>query len=281
MKMPAMTSPEAHFAHALWITFTGSVALAVTLSVLPRLGDAGRRVSDALAKAPLLDLVVGCFTIIPWLLGSILGGCPGFIGALMAQFATLGVWCAGHELIFRQRARGPSIVEFHSRIVGDWRNYLALSITLLGLPIFWGIRLLEICFGWALPVLLNFPAYKQGEWVNVSRHKFDGLIGHDLVWCLYCDWMTGVWSLGSEVLRNVESFWCPIRYYDGKKCDNCAIDFPDVNNGWVPIDRSMRDVIQVMEEKYGDGQRAWFGHPTRLTVKGQPIQSKGSNELSS
>src|SRR5689334_8188890 len=104
-----MTSPEAHFAHALWITFTGGVLLAVMLSALPQVGPTGKRISELLCKAPLLDLIVGCFTIIPWLLGAILGGWPGFIGALMAQFATLGVWCAGHELIFRQRARGPSI----------------------------------------------------------------------------------------------------------------------------------------------------------------------------
>ena len=37
------------------------------------------------------------------------------------------------------------------------------------------------------------------------------VIGHALIWCLYCDWMTGVWSLGTEMLRNVESFWYPIR----------------------------------------------------------------------
>src|SRR4051812_47491023 len=104
MKMLAMTSPEAHFAHALWITFAGSVALAAMLSVVPRLGPTGKRASEALCRAPLLDLVVGCFTIIPWVLALALGGWSGFVGALMAQMATLGVWCAGHELVFRQRA---------------------------------------------------------------------------------------------------------------------------------------------------------------------------------
>jgi hypothetical protein len=31
-------------------------------------------------------------------------------------------------------------------------------------------------------------------------------------------------------------------------------------------------VEQVMEEKYGAGERAWFGHPVRVTVKGQPVE---------
>jgi hypothetical protein len=145
-------------------------------------------------------------------------------------------------------------------------------VTLIALPIFWGIRAIQMTLWWTLPVILNFPNYKQSEWINVSRQKFDGLVGHDLVWCLYCDWMTGVYSLGAEMLRNVESSWCPIRFYEGKKCANCAVDFPDVNNGWVAPDRSMADVVAKMEQMYGDGRREWFGHPARLTVKGKPLE---------
>ena len=40
----------------------------------------------------------------------------------------------------------------------------------------------------------------------------------------------------------------------------------------VPADATMREVEAVMEAKYGAGQRAWFGHPARITVKGQPIE---------
>jgi hypothetical protein len=73
------------------------------------------------------------------------------------------------------------------------------------------------------------------------------------------------------MLRNVESFWCPIRFYDGKKCDNCKLDFPDVARGWVRPEGTMAEVVQVMEAQYGDGQRTWFGHPTRLTLRGDPF----------
>jgi hypothetical protein len=88
--------------------------------------------------------------------------------------------------------------------------------------------------------------------------------------------MTGVYSLGGEMLRNVESFWCPIRFYHGKKCENCRIDFPDIDQGWVPADATMREVVQLMEQKYtAPGPRAWFGHPDRiavpLTVNGEPV----------
>jgi hypothetical protein len=277
--MSRMSSPEAHFVHALWITFVGTGLLALFLSLLGKVG--ATRLIDTLSYAPALDLVVGAFTIVPWIAAITLGGFAGFLGALIGQFATLACWCAGHELAHAQQARGPKIVEFHSRTIGDWKNYAALSITLIAVPIFWSIRLFQITCGWTMPLLVGFPKYRDRDWINVSRHKFDGLIGHDLVWCLYCDWMTGVWSLGSEVLRNVESFWCPIRYYDGKKCDNCAVDFPDINNGWVPIDGKMPDVIAKMEQMYGDGRREWFGHPARLTVKGKPIESAAAPAPSS
>ena len=261
-----------HSVHAAWITAASTLVLATMLSIIPRLGKGGWHLSAALCRAPLLDAIVASFTWVPWVVAASIAGWSGFGGAVVGQFVALWAWCLGHEMVFREAARGPRIVKFHAKIVGRWRNHGALWVTLIALPIFWSIRAIQMTLGWTLPVLLNFPSYKQSEWINCSRQKFDGLVGHDLVWCLYCDWMTGVYSLGAEMLRNVESFWCPIRFYEGKKCANCAVDFPDVNNGWVAPDRSMADVVAKMEQMYGDGQRGWFGHPARLTVKGQPIE---------
>src|SRR5688572_33483633 len=92
--------------------------------------------------------------------------------------------------------------------------------------------------------------------------------------------MTGIWSLGSEMLRNVESFWCPIRFASDKKCANCAVDFPDIENGWVAAGGTMAQVVGTLNEKYAlDGatkgrvhqHNAWFGHPARLTVEGKSV----------
>ena len=139
-------------------------------------------------------------------------------------------------------------------------------------PVFWLVRLGEVLAYPLLTLTVRLPAYAQGEWVSVSRQKFAGLVGHDLVWCLYCDWMTGVWALGSEMLRNVESFWCPIRFRSDKKCANCSIDFPDVDGGWVAADATMADVTRTWQSRYGGpGDHAWFGHPLRVTVNGRPV----------
>src|SRR4051812_2154136 len=251
------------------ITTLGVGGVGAILTIVPRLS---RSIADVFAKAPLLDLWVALLTWIPWVVAAVSGGWIGFAGALIGQMIALGAWCLTHEFIYHDAARGPRIVKFINRTVGRWRNHLALWLTLIALPGFWFIRILQIIAYWPLVVLLDFPKYKQSEWINVSRQKFEGLVGHDLVWCLYCDWMTGVYSLGAEMLRNVESFWCPIRYYDGKKCENCKVDFPDIAHGWVDASGNMHDVEQVMVEKYGDGERSWFGHPARLTVHGKPIE---------
>ena len=76
--------------------------------------------------------------------------------------------------------------------------------------------------------------------------------------------MTGVWSLGTEMLRNVESFWCPIRFYSDKKCANCQIDFPDIEKGWISGDGTMQDVEKLLIQKYANVHNcSWFGHSDR------------------
>jgi hypothetical protein len=245
--------------------------LAFAVTYMSRFGPVGRDVANACTRAPLLDFMLGIFSWIPWIIASLAFGWRGFFGAILGEAIALAIWIAGHELIHREAAKGPRIIKVLNRTVGRWQNYVALLVTTIAFPGFLMIRAIELICYPLLVMLLKFPKYPQAEWVNISRQKFSGLVGHDLIWCLYCDWMTGVYSLGAEMLRNVESFWCPIRFYEGKKCDNCKIDFPDIAGGWVPADGTMAHVAHTLETMYTnhDGDRAWFGHPVRLTVKGQ------------
>jgi hypothetical protein len=149
-------------------------------------------------------------------------------------------------------------------------------VTAIVTPLFALVRLAEVFIYPPLHWLVGLPDYNSGEWVNVSRQKFCGLVGHDLIWCLYCDWMTGIWSLGTEMLRNVESFWCPIRFYSDKKCANCAIDFPDVADGWVPADGTMAQVADTIDRMHGNGDHSWFGKRVPLTVHGQAFAAAAS-----
>jgi hypothetical protein len=50
--------------------------------------------------------------------------------------------------------------------------------------------------------------------------------------------MTGLWALGSEMLRNIESFWCPIQFKDDVKNNNAVVVFPDIAT-WAPKDGSI------------------------------------------
>jgi hypothetical protein len=259
------------------ILLIGSLTAVLTLAPRLRTSGDGRTLSDAIARAPLLDLILALLTWIPWMIGCLHAGWTGLLGVLIGQAIVLQTWVFAHDLLHRRAVRGPRIVKFINGRFGRWRNHLALWVTLIALPGFWLTRLLQvIAYPWLI-WLLGMPRYRHGEWISVSRHKFEGLVGHDLVWCLYCDWMTGVYALGGEMLRNVESFWCPIRFYEGKKCENCKLHFPDIDGGWVAADGSMQDVVNVMERMYPPDRKptAWFGHPTRLTAEGEAVERKG------
>lgn len=237
------------------------------LHLIPKLG--GTSLAAALCRAPGLDGVITYFTIVPLAGGAVWAGWAGLGAAALGQVAGVLVWGWLHELANLPAARGPRIVKTLNRLTGRFRNHAALWVMAPVVPLFWCIRMVQWTVYPVLRVLVGLPRYRQGEWVTVSRQKFGGLVGHDLIWCLYCDWMTGLWSLGSEMLRNIESFWCPIRFYDGKKCENCKADFPDVDGGWVPANGTMADVTAVLEEKYAGKHRGWFGHRARLTVEGR------------
>ena len=199
--------------------------------------------------------------------------------AVLAQSTTLVVWSFLHEMHPKHKGTRRTIFKTLNRAVGGWRNHLAVWWTCMAAPLFVCIRVAEYIVYPPLTWLVRLPKYKSADWINVSRTKFDGLVGYDLIWCLYCDWMTGVWSLGGEMLRNVESFWCPIRFSSTAKCDNCKIDFPDIDGGWVGEAADMPAVQTVLEEKYVENQgkpNAWFGHPARLTVEGKEPEETAS-----
>ena len=221
------------------------------LHLLPRMGQAGERLSDACCRAPLLDVIVCYFTILPLIVGPLARGLERLIrSAIVAQLATLLIWQTIHEAVHRDAVKGPRIVKVLNKKFGPVRNITAVYITAFATPIFWFVRIAQMTIYPPLVRLVNLPSYKAADWVSVSRQKFSGLVGHDLIWCLYCDWMTGVWSLGTEMLRNVESWGCPIRFSCEKKCANCAIDFPDVNDGWVHASGNMADVVKTLDRMY-------------------------------
>lgn len=251
---------------SLYLEMSLALLLVAGLLQLPgRLGAAGRRLGEALCRAPLVDGVLFFFTALPPLAGAIFRGWAGFGVGIGAQFTALLAWIILHELTHPRARRGPRIYRTQDDTVGRFRNHAGLWWTLWAVPAFWVVRFLQ---WYGYPVLTwttRLPKIRHADYVNLSRHKFAGLIGYDLVWCLYCDWMTGVWSLGGEMLRNVESFWCPIRFHSVMKCERCAVDFPDISGGWVDADATMDEVVALLREKYRKGGPAhsWFGHPMR------------------
>ncbi len=241
----------------LWISGTTVIALYGLIIVF----NIVSRRSDLFCKAPGLDLALFSMTLVPWVINYIDDGWYGVAYTLVGQLFVLYSFNIIDERIIH-KYEGPKLHQTLNKIVGFTRNHLALFICLLALPIFLSIRLGQIFIYPMLRWTLRFPKYQDADWINVSRHKFEGLVGHDMVWCLYCDWMTGLYALAGEMLRNVESFWCPIKFYEGKKCENCKVDFPDIEK-WVAADGKMQDVESLLLNKYppdSDQDRTWFGY---------------------
>jgi len=271
----------------LFIAAATAAALLVAAGLLHVLGKVGlQALGDWFCRAPGLDVWIAYFTVAPLILGPVavmtrhdLGAWAtialGLVAAIVGQAAALIIWTRLHELANRDAIKGPRLVIQINNSVGPFRNHLAVWWTAWAVPLFALVRLAQWLVYPPLTWLVRLPKHDTAEWVNVSRHKFSGLVGHDLIWCLYCDWMTGVWSLGTEMLRNVESFWCPIRFRSDKKCANCTIDFPDIDDGWAKEDGTMADAVKVHADHYPgpNGVNAWFGHPARLTVEGKPTES--------
>jgi len=240
------------------ITFLWILGGLVAAALFTRLAFA---MTERIAKAPWVDLFVSLFTWAPWAAGWFLDGWPGVGAAVLAQIVFLHLFCAVDRAL--RGKPGPTLEGAQSRVLGWWRNQLCLLVQTPAIPVFWMIRIAEIVLYPPIAWLGKLPTYNSSEWVNLSRHKFDGLVGHDLLWCWYCDWMTGLWALGSDMLRNIESFWCPIRFCDDCKCRNACIDFPDLAR-WAPANGTVADAVRVFDEHY-DGKRknSWWGHPDR------------------
>lgn len=241
-----------------WLVVLGVFSGLAVAGVVTRIAYA---VTDKIAEAPWLDGFISLFTWLPWLAGGWWHGWAGIVAAVIAQLLFLHAFCLVHRLL--RGRKGRTLTDAQGRVLGPVRNQLCLLVQTPAILAFVGIRAAQLLLYPPIAALGKLPTYRQGEWVNLSRHKYDGLIGYDLLWCWYCDWMTGLWCLGSEMLRNIESFWCPIQFQNPHKNKVAAIDFPDVKQ-WAPPDGTMEDAVRLIEKHY-DGKRknSWWGHPDR------------------
>src|SRR5579864_9588261 len=99
------------------LTFCGLLGMAGVLHLIPRLGGKGRTFSNALCRAPLLDLLITYFVVAPLIVGAVVCGWAGLLGAIIGQIAALLTWTGLHEWAHREAVRGPRIVKVLNRLV--------------------------------------------------------------------------------------------------------------------------------------------------------------------
>src|SRR5678815_3589399 len=92
---------------APFLTVAGSTLGAILLGagvlhLLPRLGAPGRSLSAAFCRAPLLDVPITYFTVLPLIVGPVVAGWRGLAGAIVGQVAGVLVWTVIHEVVNRK-----------------------------------------------------------------------------------------------------------------------------------------------------------------------------------
>lgn len=235
------------------------IALAI-LTALVRLTPT--RLKDRLLVGYGVDLVIALFTIGPfviaWSTPSVRAGgwLAWLIAPITADIVYTFFWCILDEAI-RGEKNGFHIRTYWIRRDG-WIKYLVGWFCFVAAPMFWIVRLSEIVYYPPLRWAWGFPHLRARDYIAFSRHKTKGLVGADYLYCLYCEWMTGVWSLGTEMLRHLESMWCPLRFGRQDQCERCAATFPDLDQ-WSGAEEGMAGVekfFQVHYEGVPLGQRA-------------------------
>jgi len=194
-----------------------------------------------------VDALWGGFMLVPYLLGWLLH-VPCW-GVFLIQVAYLVTWCYYDEK--RRGKPGTFSIRAYWIKRDGWLRYLVGWFCTAAIPLFFVIRLTEIV---VYPVLIwawGLPPLHARDYIQLSRHKWQGLVGADLLYCLYCEWMTGVWSLGSAQLQNIETMWCPLRFGHEGQCDKCKLFFPDIDD-WARPETGMPGVEQFYKTHYDD-----------------------------
>jgi|GEM_PF-3528828 len=247
-----------------WLFGAGAtVLLLLALTSIARVAPS--RWKDRLLVGFGVDAAIAGFTLGPFALALALpavrqgGWIAWLIAPTIAAIVYLALWCAIDELVRGER-RGFHIRTYWIRRDGWLRYALGWSI-LLAVPVFWSVRLAQIVVYPVLNIAWGLPRLRTGEYIALSRHKTRGLVGADYLFCLYCEWMTGLWSLGTDMLRNLESMWCPLRFGRADQCERCSQTFPDIAR-WADPAAGMTGVEEFYQLHYEGrpmGERSHLG----------------------
>ena len=194
-----------------------------------------------------VDALWSAFLIVPFILGALMG-LPWYL-TFVLMVSYLAVWSQVDRRL-RGKPGDFSIAAYWIERDG-WGRYLLGWWCTAAIPLFFLVRLTELLVYPVLVVAWGLPPLRASDYIMLSRHKWEGLVGADLVYCLYCEWMTGVWSLGSAQLQNIESMWCPLRFRSEVQCEKCKAFFPDVN-AWARPEDGMPGVEKFYRENYDD-----------------------------
>src|SRR2546430_1743986 len=83
-------------------------------------------------------------TVAPLVVGPILGGWLGLLAGVLGAIAAMLTWQTIHELAHPAERNGPRLLKECNKLVGPFRNYLAVWWTAWVLPLFSAVRAAEL-----------------------------------------------------------------------------------------------------------------------------------------
>lgn len=238
-------------AASLFAGFFAPLALLFILTAGLRLAPAGAR--DRLLAGFGVDAVIGLFTLGPFALALALPAARqgGWLAQLIAPAGAMVVFtvlfCIVDEAL--RGERGGFRIRAYWTGRDGWARYLTGWLCFAATPVFWLIRAGQILLYPPLRWAWGLPRLRARDYIALSRHKTKGLAGADYLFCVYCEWMTGLWSLGTEMLRHLESMWCPLRFRGEGQCERCAATFADLEH-WADPAEGLAGVQRFYELHY-------------------------------
>ncbi|MCA9305720.1 MAG: hypothetical protein R3B46_13420 [Phycisphaerales bacterium] len=252
---------------AFWLSLGASMVVvlltALGIQLASGVGLYAKKRGERLSKQPWVDVYVMVMLLAPWVGCAIVAGWWGLLGSFGGQAVAAAAWSVMHIYSHPKRDRGRGPTRALGKRVGRTRVWCAMGLSVVMLPMLVAMRVMQMTVWPLFRRLMRLPAENGAVYFSFTRHGATGLVGVELLWALYCEWAMGVWSMSGQIVRHCASMWCPMRFAEESKNRAFSVDFPDVER-WGEAN-SLSGTERVIDQMYGGGSTAWFGHASRDT----------------
>jgi len=249
----------------LWLSLAATLALvlsiALGLQLVSGVGLYGPKRAERFSRQPWVDVYVFVMFALPWAACWLIAGWWGLLGSFGGQALAGLAWSVMHTHSVNKKDRGTGPIRALGKRVGIVRARLGALMCVSMLPLLVVMRAMQLTLWPVFRRVMGLPGEESKTYFSFTRQQTKGLVGSELVWALFWEWAVCVWSMSGQIVRHAASMFCPMRFVDDAKNRVCEVDFPDVARWGEP--NSLAGCGRVIDQMYGGGSAAWFGHSSR------------------